>query len=260
VQKEIGDKLLERYDKNLDRFISLLQLVFVIVGLYSSIVIHYGILGEIAKLTSDHQSISYFSQPVYLIIFFIICLASILFAVIALISQIKIAEDHRFKKIGELIQFREGEEIEKFNLELFLSINNQRNCYTVSILLITCSVFSVLGYCYVRDPAQQQVFNFIVSTLLLVIIVITFIISIFNLFSLMIWNKVLSLNLDTLIACLFVTPVLLAFNFNLGVIFLIFLIIMILSMIYKREILIKILLSPKSAERYLVNKIIRKKL
>lgn len=236
MQKEIGDKLLERYDKNLDRSISLLQLVFVIVGLYSSIVIHYGILGEIAKLINNDQSTSNFSQLVYLIIFFIICLASIIFAVIALISQIKIADDQRFKKTGELIQFSEGEEIEKFNVELFLSINNQKNCYTLSILLITCSIFSVLGYCCARDPAQQQVFSFTITTLLFVVIVIAFILSTFNLLSLIIRNKVLSLNIDNIIACLcLIAAIGLTSNSILDAIFLTFLIIMILSMMHKER-------------------------
>lgn len=206
MQKEIGDKLLERYDKNLDRFISLLQFVFVILGFYSSIAIYSGILGKIAELKIDDYSIQFFTQPFYLMISFIICFASILFAILALISQIKIQE-HRFKKVGELIQFREGQELEKFNKELFSSIDNQGKYYLNSILLITCSLVSAFECFLVCDHTQLQGIYLISIVVLFLTTVIICIISTIQLLLLIIYNKFLNSN-----SVLFITiPILCAF-------------------------------------------------
>lgn len=177
VQEEIGNKLFERYDKNLDRLMSLAQFVFIILGFYSSIVIHYGILNKLTETINNKTPITVFSPITYSIISFIICFASVIFAILVIMSQIKI-DEYRFEIKDDLIQFSGGGKLEKNNKKLFSIINTQIKSYKYSVALITCSLFSFLEYIWLQDPTQHQGINFTLITILFFIIFIGFIISV----------------------------------------------------------------------------------
>jgi hypothetical protein len=129
-QKEIENELLKMYDKNLDRFFSLIKFIFIIFGIYTLILsIIYGKLDT--QAFDNEETISIYSL-----------LACLLFISIALIfpfSQLLLPKEQKFKRMEDSIQFREESEVKIYNKKLYLAVRQQENYYITSFLLILLS-------------------------------------------------------------------------------------------------------------------------
>jgi hypothetical protein len=136
-QKEIECELLEIYNKNLDRFFSLIKFIFLVFGVYTLTLSN--VYGKFGVDTFDNtRIISFYSL-----------LASLLFISIALIvpfSQLLIPRERRFKQTENSIQFRDEEEAKIYNKKLYLVVRQQENYYITSFLLVLLSFIFFCGH------------------------------------------------------------------------------------------------------------------
>lgn len=135
--KEIECELLEIYNKNLDRFFSLIKFIFLIFGVY--ILTLSSIYGKFdIHAFENAETISFYSL-----------LASLLFVSIALIvpfSQLLIPRERRFKQTENAIQFRNEEEAKIYNKKLYMIVRQQENYYVTSFLLVLLSFIFFCGH------------------------------------------------------------------------------------------------------------------
>jgi hypothetical protein len=154
-QKEIECELFEIYNKNLDRFFSLIKFMFVIFGIY--ILTFSNLYGELNIHAFDKvQIISIYSL-----------LACLLFIGIALIvpcSQLVLPKERKFKQMESSIQFREEDELKIHNKKLFLVVQQQENYYIFSFLLSLLSLSFFCSY-FVPFAICVSIPIFIISVL-----------------------------------------------------------------------------------------------
>lgn len=136
-QKEIECELFEIYNKNLDRFFSLIKFIFVIFGLYtltlSSI---YGKLN--VHIFDNAQIVSIYSL--------LACLLFISIALIVPFSQLVLPKERKFKQVGSSVQFREDNELKMHNKKLYVVVRQQENYYISSFLLVLLSLIFFCGH------------------------------------------------------------------------------------------------------------------
>lgn len=150
-QTEIENMLFEKYDKNLARIHSLVNINFIILALYLPIFTfvsgYFGAntsegtsldLDSLASIIkSDHKVVSVWSLSLG-----IIC---IILSFYILVLQ-TMRDEHKFKKDrhpteGYFIQVRTGKELQNHNVELFSLINKQNNGYAMALVF---SVFALM--------------------------------------------------------------------------------------------------------------------
>jgi hypothetical protein len=136
-QKEIECELFEIYNKNLDRFFSLIKFVFVIFGLYTLTLSN--VYGKLNIHAFDNaQIVSIYSL--------LACLLFISIALIVPFSQLIIPKECKFKQLGSSIQFKEEDELKIHNKKLFLITRQQENYYISSFLLVLLSLIFFCGH------------------------------------------------------------------------------------------------------------------
>ncbi|WP_048142673.1 hypothetical protein [Methanosarcina horonobensis] len=136
-QKEIECELFEIYSKNLDRFFSLVKLIFLIFGVY--ILTLTNVYGKLDIQTFDSvQTISIYSL--------FACLLFIGIATVFPFSQLVLPKECKFKLTDSSIEFREEEELKIYNKRLFLVVQKQENYYITSFLLVLLSIIFFCGH------------------------------------------------------------------------------------------------------------------
>lgn len=136
-QKEIECELFEIYNKNLDRFFSLIKFMFVIFGFYT--LTFSNVYGELNIHSFDNL-------PIISIYSLLACLLFIGIALIVPFSQLVLPKERKFKQIESSIQFREENELKIHNKKLCLVVQQQENYYIFSFLLILLSLIFFCGY------------------------------------------------------------------------------------------------------------------
>ncbi|AKB76347.1 hypothetical protein MSLAZ_3086 [Methanosarcina lacustris Z-7289] len=143
-QKEIECELFELYNKNIDRFFSIIKFMFVIFGIY--ILTFSNLYGELNIHAFD-------KVPIISIYSLLSCLLFISIALIVPCSQLVLPKERKFKQMESSIQLREEDELKIHNNKLFLVVQQQENYYIFSFLLILlslsffCSYFVPLAIC-----------------------------------------------------------------------------------------------------------------
>ncbi|MDY9926620.1 hypothetical protein [Methanosarcina sp.] len=136
-QKEIECELFEIYNKNLDRFFSLIKFVFVIFGLYTLTLSN--VYGKLDIHALDNvQIISIYSL--------LACLLFISISFIVPFSQLIVPKEYKLKQIGSSIQFREEDELKIHNRKLHVVVRQQENYYVNSFLLVLLSLIFFCGH------------------------------------------------------------------------------------------------------------------
>lgn len=154
-QKEIEYELFEVYNKNLDRFYSLIKFILLIFGVYIlTLSIIYGKL-EIQAFDST-QIISVYSLSA--------CLLFISISLIFPLSQLVLPKERKFRLIESSVKLREEEELKIYNKRLFLVIRQQENYHITSHLLVLLSFIFFCGH-FVPFAICISVPVFIVSIL-----------------------------------------------------------------------------------------------
>lgn len=147
-QREIGTKLLERYDKNTDRLYSVIQFGIVILALYAAV---FGYKSEVIS-----ESLKGLDWNI------IFCIISLILSIIFSFMKLLMSGSSKysmFEKNNGLIQFKN--DISEQNKRLFSEMATQDNTFISSIMLIFCSVG--FGYNYLlttRPIVIQQLNNF----------------------------------------------------------------------------------------------------
>lgn len=136
-QKEIECELFEIYNKNLDRFFSLIKFIFVIFGLYTLTLSNvYGKLN--IHVFDNAQIVSIYSL--------LACLLFISIALIVPFSQLVLPKERKFKQMGSSVQFREDDELKIHNKKLYIVVRQQENYYISSFLLVLLSLIFFCGH------------------------------------------------------------------------------------------------------------------
>ncbi|WP_440946263.1 hypothetical protein ACSAZL_19685 [Methanosarcina sp. T3] len=136
-QKEIECELFETYNKNLDRFFSLIKFIFVIFGLYTLTLSNvYGKLN--IGILDNAQIVSIYSL--------LACLLFISIALIIPFSQLVLPKERKFKQMGSSVKFREENELKIHNKKLFVVVRQQENYYMSSFLLVLLSLIFFCGH------------------------------------------------------------------------------------------------------------------
>jgi hypothetical protein len=136
-QKEIESELFEIYNRNLDRFFSLIKFIFVIFGVYTLSLSN--VYGKLDIHAFDNiQIISIYSL--------LACLLFIGTALIAPFSQLILPKERKFKQMESSVQFREEDELKIHNKKLFLVVQQQENYYVTSFLLVLLSLIFFCGH------------------------------------------------------------------------------------------------------------------
>ncbi|KKG14876.1 hypothetical protein EO98_03820 [Methanosarcina sp. 2.H.T.1A.6] len=136
-QKEIECELFEIYNKNLDRFFSLIKFMFVIFGLYA--LTFSNVYGKLNRQAFDNV-------PIISIYSLLACLLFIGIALIVPFSQLVLPKERKFKQMISSIQFRKEDELKIHNKKLYLVTRRQENYYIFSFLLILLSLMFFCGY------------------------------------------------------------------------------------------------------------------
>jgi len=136
-QKEIECELFEIYNKNLDRFFSLIKFMFVIFGFYAL---------TFSNVYSKLNIHAFDNVPIISIYSLLACLLFIGIALIVPFSQLVLPKERKFKQIESSIQFREEDELKIHNKKLFVVVQQQENYYIFSFLLILLSLSFFCSY------------------------------------------------------------------------------------------------------------------
>ena len=136
-QKEIECELFEIYNKNLDRFCSLIKFMFVIFGFYA--LTFSNVYGKLNIHAFDNV-------PIISIYSLLACFLFIGIALIVPFSQLVLPKERKFKQMESSIQFREEDELKIHNKKLFLVTLQQENYYINSFLLVLLSLIFFCGY------------------------------------------------------------------------------------------------------------------
>ena len=136
-QKEIECELFEIYNKNLDRFFSLIKFMFVIFGFYTL---------TFSNLYGKLNIHAFDNLPIISIYSLLACLIFISIALIVPFSQLMLPKERKFKQMESSIQFREEDELKIHNKKLFLVVQQQDNYYISSFLLVLLSLIFFCGY------------------------------------------------------------------------------------------------------------------
>ena len=123
-QKEIECELFEIYNKNLDRFFSLIKFMFVIFGFYTL---------TFSNLYGKLNIHAFDNLPIISIYSLLACLLFISIALIVPFSQLVLPKERKFKQMESSIQFREEDELKIHNKKLFLVVQQQDNYYIIFI-------------------------------------------------------------------------------------------------------------------------------
>lgn len=136
-QKEIECELFEIYNKNLDRFCSLIKFIFVMFGFYTL---------TVSNLYGKLNIHAFDNVPIISIYSLLACLLFIGIALIVPFSQLVLPKERKFKQMVNSIQFREEDELKIYNKRLFLVVQQQENDYIFSFLLILLSLSFFCSY------------------------------------------------------------------------------------------------------------------
>lgn len=136
-QKEIECELFEIYNKNLDRFFSLIKFVFIIFGFYALT------LSSVYGKLNIH---AFDNVPIISIYSLLACLLFISITLLVPFSQLMIPKERKLKQMENSVQFRGEDELKVHNKKLFLAVQRQENCYTMSFLLFLLSLIFFCGY------------------------------------------------------------------------------------------------------------------
>ncbi|WP_300104399.1 hypothetical protein [Methanosarcina sp.] len=136
-QKEIECELFGTYNKNLDRFFSLIKFTFVIFGIY---------ILTLSNLYSNLNIHAFDNVPIISTYSLLACLLFISIALIIPFSQLVLPKERKFKQLESSIQFREEDELKIHNKKLYLVVQQQDHYYISSFLLILLSLIFFCGY------------------------------------------------------------------------------------------------------------------
>ena len=146
-QREIYLILIERNDKNIDRFFSLIELDLMIVTLYAAIAVYHmpdllGYLNGFDPYKADFGTTLHYLFVAYsLLSLLLACVYSYMH-----LHQVKEKSMEPFKTENDLIQFKTDQELTKLNKELFSMTRLQSTHYLGSISLSIFSIGSALVY------------------------------------------------------------------------------------------------------------------
>lgn len=147
IQKNVEKDLFDEQSKILDRFYSLIILTFTAFGF--SITALTFIFGR--GPTSFHEALRS-----YHVAFSFLCLLMVFF--ISIINVLALFHHRRLVNMGDMIGYREDDELVKNNLELYLSIAKQKNYYVIAIAFIGLSLTS-----FFNNFAQHPVLTAVIT-------------------------------------------------------------------------------------------------
>jgi len=140
-QKEIGNKLLEIYDKNIDRLYSVVQFAIAVLGLYAAV---FALKADeiIAALKVINWDL-------------ILCIISLLLSIAFSILKMEFSHNYTmFEENNGLIQFKN--DVSKQNQYLFSETKSQYDIFRSSLTLILCSLGFGYSYLIQSQPVYPE--------------------------------------------------------------------------------------------------------
>jgi lipopolysaccharide export LptBFGC system permease protein LptF len=158
MQRNVEKDLFEEQSKVLDRFYSLIILTFTAFGFsITALTFIFGRGGTSFReaFSSYHVSFSFF------------CL--FMAFLISIINVLAIFHHRRLVRRGDMIGYREGNELVRNNLKLYIDISRQKNYYAIAITFIALGLTSLLNnFSQHRGISLVLTAGFVVIVMLLI--------------------------------------------------------------------------------------------
>ena len=135
IQERIEKDLFDEHNKILDRFYSLIGLIFTASG-FTLTVITFSISRGVTTLSEaiNNYHIS-------------LCLLSLFLAfLISILNVLALSHHRRLIKRGNSIGYRDGDKLANNNVKLYSAVAKQKDYYIIAISLIAFSLISLYNY------------------------------------------------------------------------------------------------------------------
>ena len=141
------DELFDVYDRNIDRFSSLLNTIFVVAGAFLVVVVFiltpHGTI-DCGKIIAENAT-----EPN-----FILCFLFLILVFLIAIGNLAYEKEHnrltKFTKPDDLVKYRDEAELEKLYGSLYSVIRKQDKYHEILTLSILCSFYSFYSHFKVK--------------------------------------------------------------------------------------------------------------
>lgn len=139
------DELFDQYDRNVDRFSSMLNTIFVIGGVFVAVVIFLLTPKNNIDINYNDTTTKFFTETNMELCFCFLFLAFI----ITMLNIVEGGEYNRLNKLkisNDIVEYRDADELNEIHLNLISIIKKQQRLYDILILSIFLSFFSFFSH------------------------------------------------------------------------------------------------------------------